>query len=49
MEKTYKLMKNIGGASIAIGIIMILVGVTTGVISIVSGSKLLAEKNNIEF
>ena len=49
MEKTYNLMKVSGGASIVIGIIMIIVGVATGIISIVSGAKLLIGKNDIEF
>ena len=49
MEKTYKLMKTSGGAGIAIGIIMIVVGVTTGIISIINGARLLIGKNKIEF
>lgn len=49
MEKTYKLMKACGGAGIAIGIIMIVVGVTTGIISIIGGARLLIGKNDIEF
>lgn len=49
MEKTYKLMKFCGGASIVIGVVMIAVGVATGVMSIVNGARLLAGKKNIEF
>lgn len=49
MEKIYKLMKFCGGAGIAIGVIMIVVGVATGVISIVNGARLLAGKKHIEF
>ena len=49
MEKTYKLMKFCGGAGIAVGVIMIVVGVTTGVMSIVNGARLLVGKKNIEF
>ena len=41
MEKTYKLMKFCGGAGIAIGVVMIVVGVATGVMSIVNGARLL--------
>ena len=40
-EKTYKVMGLAGGANIAIGIISIVVGVTTGIILLVSGGKLL--------
>ena len=49
MEKTYKLMKFCGGAGIAVGVIMIVVGVDTGVMSIVNGARLLVGKKNIEF
>ena len=49
MEKTYKLMKFCGVAGIAIGVIMIVVGVATGVMSIVNGARLLAGKKHIEF
>nr|WP_314758145.1 hypothetical protein [uncultured Lachnoanaerobaculum sp.] len=49
MEKTYKLMKFCGIAGIAIGVIMTVVGVATGVMSIVNGARLLAGKKHIEF
>ena len=49
MEKTYKLMKFCGGAGIAIGVVMIVVGVATGVMSSVNGARLLVGKNHIEF
>ena len=49
MEKTYKLMKFCGGAGIAVGVIMIVVGVATGVMPIVNGARLLVGKKNIEF
>ena len=45
-EKTYKVMGLAGGANIAIGIISIVVGVTTGIILLVSGGKLLGAKKN---
>ena len=44
-EKTYKVMGLAGGANIAIGIISIVVGVTTGIILLVSGGKLLGAKS----
>ena len=49
MEKTYKLMKFCGIAGITIGVIMTVVGVATGVMSIVNGARLLVGKKNIEF
>ena len=49
MENTYKLMKFCGIAGIAIGVIMTVVGVATGVMSIVNGARLLAGKKHIEF
>ena len=47
-EKTYKVMGLAGGANIAIGIISI-VGVTTGIILLVSGGKLLGAKKGLTF
>ena len=44
-EKTYKVMGLAGGANIAIGII----GVTTGIILLVSGGKLLGAKKGLTF
>ena len=46
-EKTYKVMGLAGGANIAIGIISI--GVTTGIILLVSGGKLLGAKKGLTF
>lgn len=48
-EKTYKLVKRTGGFSIALGIISIVAGVTIGVLSIVTGAKLLKGKSRILF
>lgn len=46
-EKMYKLMTVAGAGNIAIGVLIIVVGVTAGVVSIVTGAKLLKEKQNI--
>ncbi|MCY6485047.1 hypothetical protein OW763_11920 [Clostridium aestuarii] len=46
-ESTYKTVKNAGTTNIAIGAVSIVLGVTLGVLSIVSGSKLLAKKKNL--
>ena len=49
MEKAYLTMKNSGAGSIAIGIIVLGVGITVGVLSIVSGASLLKHKREITF
>ena len=48
-EKAYKAMGSAGAGRIVIGVIMIVVGVAAGVISIVSGARLLKEKNGLIF
>ena len=49
MEKIYKTMRNTGAASIAVGIIIATVGLTTGIIAIVNGALLLKRKSEITF
>lgn len=49
MERAYLAMKNSGAGSIAIEIVLIVVGVTAGVLSIVSGANLLRHKREITF
>lgn len=49
MEKIYKTMRNTGAASIALGIIIAAVGLTTGIIAIVNGALLLKRKSEITF
>jgi hypothetical protein len=48
-EKAFKTMGITGAAGIAIGIVMIVVGVTTGVIAIVCGGRLLKNKEGLMF
>ena len=48
-EKAYKVMTLAGSANIAIGIVIAVVGITAGVISIVSGARLLKEKKGLIF
>ena len=48
-EKIFKTMNTIGAGNVAIGIILVVVGLATGIISIISGVKLLKEKKNIIF
>lgn len=47
MEKAYKTMKHSGALSIAMGIVVIVTGVVSGVLMISSGGKLLANKRHI--
>ncbi len=49
MEKLYKTMGTVGGANIALGIIVLVTGVTTGILTIVSGAKILASRKKILF
>lgn len=49
MEKVYKAMRNTGAANIAIGIIVIAVGVSAGIVSIITGVNLLKKKSQIMF
>ena len=49
MEKAYSAMKNSGAGNIAVGIIILVVGITAGVRSIVSGAHLLKHKKEITF
>lgn len=49
MEKVYNTVRNVGAANIAIGIILIVIGLATGILTIVSGAKLLARKDDIAF
>ena len=49
MERVYKTMRNTGAASIAVGIVVATVGLTTGIIAIISGELLLKRKSEITF
>lgn len=48
-EKVYKTMNGTGALNIVLGAIVIVVGVASGVLLIISGSKLLAGKKRILF
>ncbi len=48
-EKVYKSMKLVGAANIALGIIILVTGLATGIIAIIGGSKLLKSKNELMF
>ena len=49
MERVYKQMKRAGGTSIALGVILIVSGITLGVLNIVVGGKLLKSRKGIVF
>ena len=48
-EKIYKTMSRTGTGAIVMGITITVVGVTVGVLSIISGSHLLKSRKNITF
>lgn len=48
-EKVYKTMRGAGAWNIVLGIVMLVVGVAGGILMLVSGAKLLAEKSKILF
>lgn len=48
-EKAYKTMGIGGGSAIAVGIVIIVVGLVAGIISIVSGAHLLKNKEGLMF
>lgn len=48
-ERTYKALNFGGSTGIVTGIIVLVVGVAAGVMMIVSGARMLAEKKNILF
>lgn len=49
MERIYKTMRNTGAASVAVGIVIIVIGVSAGIIAIVNGALLLKRKSEITF
>ena len=48
-EKVYKTMSKVGAWNIVFGIIMIIVGLTVGIMQIIHGGKLLSDKKEIMF
>lgn len=48
-EKIYKTMSGCGAGSIALGIIVLVTGVASGVLMLVSGARLLKRKTEITF
>ena len=48
-EKIYKTMNGAGALNIVLGVIAIVVGVTSGILLIIGGSKLISRKSSILF
>ena len=48
-EKAYKAMSLAGAANIAVGIVILVVGIAAGVIVIVTGARLQKEKKGLTF
>ena len=48
-EKIYRTISHSGGASLALGIVVLVTGIVSGVLMIVTGAKLLKQKYQITF
>ena len=48
-EKAYKTMNSVGAGNLVIGIILVVVGLTTGILAIVNGARLLKRKSDLMF
>lgn len=42
-------MKNVGAANIAIGVTLIVLGLAAGILTIITGAKLLIRKDDVAF
>ena len=48
-EKTYKLMSVIGAGNLALGIVVLVAGIVSGILMIVGGARLLKGKLDLLF
>ncbi len=48
-ERVYKIMGGSGALNIVLGVIMLVTGVTCGILMIVGGARLLAGKSKLTF
>lgn len=48
-EKVYKTMGSTGAWNIVLGVVVLVVGIAAGVMLIISGGKLLADKSKVLF
>ncbi len=49
MEKVYKTMKRTGVLNIVIGSVILAAGISTGILAIISGARLLSRKSDLTF
>lgn len=49
MEKVYKTMRSAGFCNIIIGVVVLVMGVTVGILAIINGGALLKGKSEITF
>ena len=49
MERAFKTMTSSGAMNIAFGIVVLLVGITAGIISIINGARLMMHRNELTF
>lgn len=48
-EKIYKVMRGVAGWNIALGVVVMVIGIASGILLIVGGSKLLSAKSKVLF
>lgn len=48
-QKVYKTMRGAGAANIAVGVIVLVVGIVAGILLIITGGKLISDKSKILF
>lgn len=48
-EKIYKTMSRTGACNLALGVVVLVTGIVTGVLMIISGAKLIKQKYELTF
>lgn len=48
-ERVYKVMKGAGAANLAIGVVVMVAGIASGILLIITGAKLITGKSKILF
>ena len=48
-EKTYKTMANVGAGDLALGIVILVTGIVSGILMIINGARLLKGKSDLMF
>ena len=48
-EKVYKVMGGVGALNVVLGVIAIVIGIATGVLLIIGGSKLINKRSHLMF